>query len=347
MSQLRKDPVSGTWVIIAPERARRPMELDTARTLPANPDACPFCEGHESETTPEIFALREPDSVLDGPGWRLRVVSNMYPALKLEHTVEQQDAPMYKRLNGVGAHEVVIDSPRHVMSITSLSSEAVQDMLATYSRRLESLAKHDTLKYGLVFKNVGLSGGATIAHTHSQILATPMVPGQIAREMKHTGHYHEDTGKCLFCCMITQELETASRMVEENTRFVAFAPFASRFPFETIILPKEHAAHYTSLDAEAISELAVILQSVLARSEIALGVSAYNYLIHTAPFHCNEPAHYHWHMHLIPRANRMGGFEWGTGGYINTVPPEQAARFMRELSDSRLAMHQQNLVNSE
>ncbi len=334
MPELRKDPVSGRWVIIATERARRPRDFKTD-PQPVRAGYCPFCEGCEDSPPPEITAYRESGTAPNSPGWRVRVVPNLFPALQIEGELDKRGEGIYDRMNGIGAHEVIIETPKHALSLSALSNENVEKVLWTYRDRLADLKKDKRFTYGMIFKNVGVAAGASLQHTHSPLIVTPTVPKIVTEEMKGAQDFYGYRGRCIFCDMVEQELSTGTRVVLEGERFVAFAPFASRFPFETWLLPKRHASHFENLQKLGIVELAVDLKTILAQLEKALDYPPYNYIIHTAPFDVGDLAHYHWHIEIIPRLTRIAGFEWGTGFYINPVAPEDAAEYQRtvELTD--------------
>jgi len=325
LPELRRDPVAGRWVIIASERAKRPddfaaEEAPATRNLP-----CAFCAGNESMTPQEIIAVRS------GGAWRSRVVANKFPALMVEGEIGKRGDGMYDLMNGVGAHEVIIESPRHEVSITSLSDGDVRDVLWLYKQRLLDLRNDYRLVYGLVFKNVKDKAGASMEHTHSQLIATPIVPLQVEQEIRRCSEYFDYRGRCLLCDMVMQEMQSGARMVMDTPNFIAFEPFAARFPFETHLMPKRHMSHFEATDDALLPELAKCLRLSIAKIEAALNQPPYNYLIHTSPLNVRSLDHYHWHFEIIPRITRVAGFEWGSGFYINTVPPEQAAAFLREV----------------
>ncbi len=328
MPELRRDPVTARWVIIASERARRPADFGrfegggAGRSLP-----CVFCPGSEALTPPEIIAVRANGQ------WRARVVPNKVPALMVEGELSKRGDGMYDLMNGIGAHEVIIETPRHEVSLTGLADDEVRDVLWLYKQRLLDLKKDSRLVYGLIFKNVGDKAGASLEHTHSQLIVTPIVPLRVETEIRKCREYLEYRDRCLICDMIVQELSSGVRMVLDTPNFIAFEPFAARFPFETHVMPKRHLSHYEATSDALLPELARCLKSTLARIEQAVDHPPYNYLIHTSPLNVGPLEHYHWHFEIIPRITRVAGFEWGSGFYINTVPPEQAAAFLREVRE--------------
>jgi UDPglucose--hexose-1-phosphate uridylyltransferase len=330
MPDLRKDPIVGRWVIVAKSRARRPHDFTSTPQVGAG-TFCPFCAGHEDQTPGEILAYRPHGSAPNTPGWRVRVVPNKFPALEIEGDLRKRGDGIYDMMRGVGAHEVIIESPDHLLSTADLSEATLREVFWVYRDRMLDLKRDPRLVYGMLFKNVGEAAGASLEHTHSQLIVTPIVPISVQEEMTGSLEFYKYRGRCVFCDMIHQELATEKRVVLDLPGFVAFCPFASRFPFETWILPKTHGSHYEGIQKHGIEELARTVKQVISKIELALDRPAYNYIIHTAPFDSQELGHYHWHMEIIPRLTKTAGFEWGTGFYINPVPPEEAAAFLREI----------------
>ena len=332
MSELRKDPVVDRWVIIAPDRAGRPYEFEPLPDRRLD-QACPFCEGNEQETPPEILAYRNQGSRPDRPGWRVRVVPNKFPALGIEDQLTRPDDGFYRVVGGLGSHEVIVESPNHLTSASELSPGQFGEVFAVYRERLIELGKDHRLAYGMIFKNMGASAGASIEHTHSQLIATPIVPISVRDEITGALDFRHSRGRCVYCEMIRRELAAGERIVVDTTEFVAFCPHASRFAFETWILPKNHESHFEKIDRTQIGQLAGVTKRVISKIELALDRRAYNYIMHTAPFDTPELGHYHWHIEVMPSVTRAAGFEWGTGIHINAVAPEYAASVLRAARD--------------
>ena len=324
MSQWRKDPIVGRWVIVAANRAQRPNAFVTSRRWDGN-RPCPFCEGHEDETPGEVFAYRAPPIERDHPGWRVRVVPNKYPALGPDGSAQWRTEGMFQVIDGIGAHEVIVESPRHLVSTSQLSAEQLAEVFAAYRQRLLAWKDDPRLVYGMIFKNVGEAAGASLEHTHSQLIATPIVPITVSEEMAGALAFYRERRRCVYCAMIDRERADAVRIVLETPDFVALSPFAARFPFETWVLPKRHASHYESTPETGLSELAGIVRRLIRKIESELDRPAYNYFVHTAPFDITDAAHYHWHIEVIPSLTKAAGFEWGSGYFVNPVPPEEAA----------------------
>jgi UDPglucose--hexose-1-phosphate uridylyltransferase len=331
MPELRKDPIVGRWVIIADERAKRPHDFKSEAPPPADPATCPFCEGHEENTPPEIMAYRNYGSRPNGPGWRIRVVPNRFPALKIEGSLNNRGDGIYDMMDGIGAHEVIIESPSHHTTMATLRTESIREVLWVYRDRLVDLKRDNRLVHGMLFKNSGAAGGASLEHTHSQLIVTPIVPISVWEEMTGSLEFFNYRGRCIYCDMVQQELSVEKRIVHDSTHFTAFCPFASRFPFETWIVPKHHSSHFENIPKPGVDDLGGVIHQVLNKLEIALDNPSYNYIIHTAPFDMSELPHYHWHIEVIPRLTKVAGFEWGSGFYINPVRPESAASFLREV----------------
>ena len=330
MPELRKDPIVGRWVILAPDRAKRPHAYKRESVQPEG-EFCPFCSGNEETTPSEIIAYREAGSETDESGWRVRVIPNKFPALQIEGELSKSGDGMYDQMNGVGAHEVIIECPHHETSMARLPVENIREVLWVYRDRLVDLKRDPRLVHGLIFKNVGELAGASLDHSHSQLIVTPVVPITVWEEMTGALEFFNYRGRCIYCDMIQQELATDTRIVLDTPNFVVFCPYASRFTFETWIVPKNHSSHYENIPRQGIEEMGVVLKTALSKLAVALDEPAYNYIIHTAPFDSNELKHYHWHLEIFPRLTRVAGFEWGSGFYINPVMPEQAAAFLRDV----------------
>lgn len=327
MSEIRRDPITGRWTIFAVERAQRPADfaIEEREIAIAN---CPFCEGNEKETPPEIFAERAPGSAPNGPGWRLRVVPNKFPALRVEGDLEKEGEGVYDRMAGVGAHEVFIEGAAHASSVTAIPHDIYRSSIHAYRARLLDLKKDRRLAYALIFKNVGVRAGASLAHNHSQLIATPVTPITVQQEMDGARRFFEYRGRCIYCDILRQERQTKSRVVLETRDFMAIVPYAARFPFETWVIPTRHVSHFENSTSAEMDSLCDAMLSVLNRLERALGAPPLNYVIHTSPFIDNAVEHYHWHVEIMPRVTMAAGFEWGTGFYINPVVPEEAAKFL-------------------
>jgi len=338
MSELRRGPITREWVIIAPERGRRP--INDRRGTPTLPDrdplTCPFCPGNEGLTPPEIHRIDGPDRK-----WLVRVIPNRFPAL------QRHDGPgcripegLFDRMNGVGAHEVIVEGPDHDRQIPDLSDKHVRLIVDTCIDRISNLLKNSGHRYVLLFKNHGPEAGASLSHPHSQIIATPIIPRAVRDRLQMAEAYYAKQGRCVFCDILHGETHSGVRVIEETDGYVVLAPYEARFPFELVIYPREHSHDFTTIDDKQRSGLAVALKRTLGRLRALLGDIPYNLVLQTTPnpvSQSGEPSDwptlhtsYHWRIEIIPRLATVAGFEWGTGLYINPAPPEDVALQLRE-----------------
>ncbi|UCC67688.1 MAG: galactose-1-phosphate uridylyltransferase [Armatimonadota bacterium] len=333
MPELRRDPVTGEWVIVAGERAKRPSDFagHSRGHHTDEREECPFCPGNESLTPPEIMAFRQPGSQRNGPGWWIRVVPNKYPALAIEGDLNKTGFGVYDWMNGVGAHEVIVETSEHDKQLPFLDTRQIEDVLWAYRARYLDLKKDPRLKHILIFRNYGRVAGASLSHPHSQLVATPVVPRQVAAELEGAERYHGYRDRCVYCDMLRQETDEGQRLVCENEHFIAFEPYAAKYPFETCLLPKRHCASFAAISAEEQTAFAGMLGEALRRLHICLDDAPYNYNIHTAPCNGDEIDDFHWHLKIFPRLTIAAGFEMGTGIYINVTPPELAADCLRQV----------------
>ena len=343
MPELRKCPITDRWVVISTERGRRPTDFAAPSTGSAVDDAskCPLCEGKEEKTPHEIVAWRRTDSQPDKPGWQVRVIPNKFPALVIEGDVNRSGMGIFDMMSGIGAHEVIVESPNHTMTMAEMPEEAIEKVLWAYKQRITDLEKDKRFRYVLIFKNYGSAAGASLSHGHSQLIATPITPRYVKMELHNSRVYFQEKERCLFCDMIRQELGQGERLIYENEYFVVFAPLASRFPFENWVFPRRHHAGFQDLPDEERAQLARCLKDVLTRLKKTLNDPPFNYVLHTAPNAVPRPGKpdywgtisydYHWHIEIIPRLTKQAGFEWGSGLYINPTSPEEAAKYLREI----------------
>ncbi len=329
MSELRRDPISGRWVIIAVERGKRPSDFASVSQKRKLKGFCPFCPGNEYTAPHEIIAFRPPNTPPNTPGWSLRVVPNKFPALQIHGELNKRGEGIYDKMNGIGAHEVIIETPDHLASLSTMPLKAVEDVLWAYYFRITDLKKDVRFKYVLVFKNEGEAAGASIEHTHSQLIALPVIPQIVKDEIASAKRYFELRDRCIFCDIILQELDNEKRVIYQNEAYIVLAPFAPREPFETWILPKRHESRFEPKE-KSFTLLADVIQKTLKKLDTVLETPPYNYVLHTSPFQDELNEYYHWHIEIIPKLTRTAGFEWGSGFFINPTPPEEAARFMRE-----------------
>ncbi|KAL5196603.1 hypothetical protein ABZP36_000115 [Zizania latifolia] len=334
-SEARRDAVFGRWVIFSPARSRRPTDLKSH--APANPSpgapkpSCPFCLGRESECAPEIFRMPAPP---DASPWRIRVIENLYPALRRDAeppAPEEQAAevlPGERAVVGFGFHDVVIETPRHDVRLWDLDADGVADVLLAYARRVRQLMEHPAVKYVQVFKNHGASAGASMAHSHSQMLGTPFVPPSVITRLNCMKEVFKSLGKCSLC-----EFQSNDILVSETQNFSAVVPFAASNPFEIWIIPLRHHPFFHEIDKDMALDLGSLLRTMLQKLSKQLNDPPFNFMIHSSPFEVSSsPLPYtHWFLQIVPQLSVTGGFEIGSGCYINPVFPEDAAKILREL----------------
>lgn len=338
MPEIRKDPVVGRWVVFSPDRLRRPMNHRFPETTSITPESDPFVEGHESYTPAEVYAARPNDSAPNTPGWDVRVVPNRFPALKIEGELNKEAVGFYDRMNGVGAHEVVIETPRSGEEMEDLELSHIVQILKAYRSRMTDLSKDGRFKYVLVFKNVGPQAGASLRHAHSQIIALPVIPIVVKEKLASAQRYFEVKDRCIFEDILRNEVKSGDRLVYENAGFAAYCPFASRFPFELCVMPRKQSPDFSGCVDHDLVLLADALKRVLSAYKVGLGQPNYNLIIHTAPLRRPRTGYwgsiqfdYRWHIEILPRLSGIAGFEFGTGFYINPVLPEEAAEFLRSV----------------
>ena len=329
MPELRKDPVTGRWVIISTDRQKRPNDFRVERSATVGREHCPFCPGHEGLTPPEVLSYRLNGGVPNAPGWDLRVVPNKFPALQVEGLLDREGEGLFDRMNGIGAHEVIIETPDHDRSLALMSEPELERVLWAFRERMLDLRQDHRLRYILVFKNHGAAAGATLDHPHSQLIALPIVPDFVREEIEGARRHYEIKERCVFCDIVHQELRDGRRVIQENADIIALAPYAPRFAFETWLLPRRHGARYEQAARHEYESLARMLKAVLQRLDRALESPPFNLIVHTSPFSQEVTDLYHWHIEIMPKLTRVAGFEWGTGFYINPTSPEEAAKVLR------------------
>lgn len=340
MPELRKDPIIGRWVIIATERAKRPGDFKIARENWMEADECPFCEGREGQTPPEILALRKPDTKPNGPGWDARIIPSISNFLDPKGALDRHGKGLYDIINGVGNHEVLIMTPKHTENIYDVEVSSIVKTAELLIQRVRQIREDKRLKYVLIFGNHGKeAGGSNLGHLHLQLIATPVTPKRVKEELRGAKRYYDYKDRCVFCDMIKQELKEDQRVICNMDGFVAITPFCSRFPFETWIMPIEHSCDLDRGVNADIKGLGKIFKHVFMRMSRLLGNFPFNAILHIAPFRQRQQKgywgtieqDYHWHIEIMPRLTQVAGFEWGSGFYINCVPPEEACKALKEV----------------
>ncbi len=332
MPELRRDPVVGRWVIIAAERAKRPQDfppIENTHVTDEGRKTCPFCPEKESRTPPEIMAYRPGGGPPNSPGWTVRVVPNKYPALMIEGDLNRQGDGVYDRMSGIGAHEVIVETPDHEATLASMKPPEIENLIRATVDRITDLELDARFKYIQLFKNVGEAAGASLEHPHCQLIATPVVPKRVMEELEGAMAYYKYKERCVFCDILHQESRTPVRVVFADDLFVSFVPYAPRFPFEVYIMPRRHASSFKNILPEEVTDFAVHLNLVIAKINNLLQTPPYNFMLHTAPTTQDGLEHYHWHLEIIPKLSKVAGFEWGTGLYINPTIPEDTAEHLR------------------
>ncbi|MDD5595128.1 MAG: galactose-1-phosphate uridylyltransferase [Candidatus Omnitrophica bacterium] len=333
MSELRRDPIVGRWVIVDTDHPNKPEDFEYEQYIPKG-GVCPFCYGNEAMTPPEIDCFRDPSTTANTPGWQVRVVPNKFPALQIEGELDRRGIGIYDMSNGVGAHEVLIETPYHHKDISDLSNPEVENILQMWCRRAIDLTKDKRFKYIMLFRNYGKAAGASLEHPHTQMVALPMVPKNVAEEIKGAENYFDYRERCIFCDIIRQETQEKERIIFENKNFIAFCPFVSRFPFEIWIIPKKHAGYFCHMPAEEIPALATILIETITRVKKVFVNLSYNFILHSSPVNGESgPEYYHWHIEFMPKLMRTAGFEWGSGFYLDPTSPELAVKYLKNVKE--------------
>jgi UDPglucose--hexose-1-phosphate uridylyltransferase len=334
MPELRQNPATKEWVIIATERAKRPEELGAGITQvsPEEERHCPFCPGHEHLTPKEILSYRAFGTEANTPGWWIRIIPNKFAALQPKGgTKRDKVEDFFLHMDGVGEHEVLIESPEHEKTLATMDQKQAQEIFFAYRERYKTLSKDPRFEMIIIFKNHGLNAGTSLKHTHSQIIATPVTPMHIRHRIEEAMRHFDDSGSCIYCEMIEKEKKLEQRIVMESENYVVFEPYAAKSPFETWVLPKKHNSTYDSIGPEGTKELAYVMRQTMIKLYRALNNPDFNYMIFSSPCHERDLEYYHWNIQIVPRVAAVAGFELGSGIYINTMPPEVAAKYLREV----------------
>ncbi|MBI3014445.1 MAG: galactose-1-phosphate uridylyltransferase [Candidatus Tectomicrobia bacterium] len=327
MPEIRLNPITGDWVIIATERARRPEEFvkkEEKKTLPAYSPECPFCPGNEEKTPGETFRIH------DGTSWQVRVVPNKFAALSRDGEPDHKAVGLRKSLNGVGVHEVIVETPQHHMTTALLPPDQVRRILQASLDRYRTIYQDPRVQQVILFKNHGEGAGTSLEHPHSQIVGTPVISSEIRLRFDRALRYMDEMGECLFCRVLTDELEEETRIVAQNSGYVAFVPYAALSPFHLWIFPRRHRSFFGGLEDLELEPLAELLRLTLAKLYYGLNNPDYNYVVRSVPAVDPKREYFHWYMSIVPRLSKAAGFELGSGMFINTALPEQSARLLRE-----------------
>jgi UDPglucose--hexose-1-phosphate uridylyltransferase len=331
MPELRQNIASKEWVVIATERATRPEELaqpprPTTEDRPKWEEGCPFCPGNE-ELDLEVMRIPERDP------WQLRVVRNKYPALQLEGERMRIFEGVHRQISGVGYHEVLVESPLHNTCPALESAIEVSLMLEAFKIRGREIAQDQRIEQIIYFKNHGDRAGTSLVHPHTQLIGLPIVPYSIRARAEEARRYFDDTGRCVLCHMLSEELKDGQRVVAMSKFFAAFIPYVALSPFHIWILPRRHESNYLNATAHELADLGGLMRTVLRKLYVGLRDPDHNYVIRSAPLHDLGPEYLHWYVTIVPRVTRSAGFELGSGMFINVALPETSAAFLREVDD--------------
>ncbi len=321
--EFRKDPVTGRWVIIAANRDQRPNQFQQQISVPVT-TPCPFCA--DQMATPPIVARY---GASRSRQWQVCVVPNLYPIVEDEAAFTISGTGLYETAYPNGVHEIIIESPTHETSMSQLTREQITFMLTAYRDRMQVMRDRGSIAVALPWKNCGPNAGASLEHSHSQLAGLPFVPPTIAEELAGASKFLQQSGECVFCSLVRQEIDADERIVAVDRDFVAWCPFASRFGFEIWIAPREHRSRFETTADWMLDKLGIFFQRIMRTLESHSQITAFNYLLHSTPFDIERDDHYHWHIEIIPRIAKAAGFEWGTGIHINAIAPEAAAIQLR------------------
>lgn len=332
MSELRYNQISREWVIIATERAKRPRDFSKVKKenkiIPEYKEDCPFCPGNEDKTPEETFRLG------DTKAWKVRVTFNKFAALSPNEKKARKASEICRpiSISGFGIHEVIIEHPKHNMVIPLMSEEDVLNIIRTYKSRYLSIKVIEGIEEIVIFKNHGPQAGTSLEHSHSQLIATPVVSTQVRDRIAGAANYFDETGQCIFCATLREETRDKTRVILETNDFVSFLPYAAMSPFHIWIFPKRHAASFSDIREEEMRDLACNLKSTLARLYYGLDNPDLNFTIRSIPVNENGLKYFHWYISVIPRVTQPAGFELGTGMFINVGKPEESAEFLRNVN---------------
>jgi len=330
LPEMRQDPVTGSWVIIATERSKRPHDF----ILPVEQKkggSCVFCYGNEDKTPPEVLAWRPGGGKPHTPGWTVRAFPNKFPAVTPEGDPNPRKTGINRRMEAVGTHEVIVDCPDHLETLGRVTDEQAGLAMLAIAERYKVLSRDPRCKYIQVFKNYGLTAGASLEHSHWQIITLPVVPEVFIKEFAGVRRYFESNGTCIYCRIISDEIAVNQRIVETTDEFVVLTPYASRFPYEMWILPRRHQHDFGNIAGNDAKSLGSIIRRTVRRLERAFNYPPFNIVLHTGPPGKGYET-FHWHLEILPRLSVAAGFEWGTGIFINSTSPELAAAALRPMN---------------
>ncbi|MDP3791410.1 MAG: galactose-1-phosphate uridylyltransferase [Candidatus Omnitrophota bacterium] len=329
VSELRYNIINREWVVIATERAKRPLDFKKPqkeiKSIPEHRQDCPFCPGSEGDLSDETFRIEGKDM------WKVRSIYNKFPALSPKEKLVRKNDGIYHSISGYGVAEVIIESPKHNLCIVTMPDVQVEDVIKTYKSRYLALQNREGIEAIVIFRNHGPGAGTSLEHPHSQLIATPIVPPQIRNRMESAVSFFDTIGKCMFCDTLEQELAAKKRVVAENESFVSFIPYAGAAPFVTWIFPKRHMSSFGNINDIEIRDMASILKLTLAKLYYGLNNPDFNYTIRSIPVKEDGKDYFHWYLTIVPRISQPAGFEVGSGIFINSSVPEESAEFLRQV----------------
>jgi UDPglucose--hexose-1-phosphate uridylyltransferase len=335
MPEYRQNMLTNEWVIIASERAKRPQDFEIKEAgkppLPEFSQQCPFCPGNEAQTPAATQTIERNGK------WAVRAVPNKFAALQRDIPFQPKRFGRFLRATGYGIAEVIIETPLHNSTLATMDQQSVEDIIKVYKSRYLSVAREKQICFINIFRNHGVRAGTSLEHPHSQLIATPVIPPHVRNPIEQAVRYYDTHGQCIYCVMLQEEVLRQERLIAQNDFYIAYAPYASRTPFEVRIMPKKHQPSFADIEGEELFDLARILRSILARLYKGLNNPDYNFIIRSAPVGDENAKYFHWYMLIIPKLTTPAGFEIGTGIYINVTFPEECAEFLRSVDISPLA----------
>jgi len=328
MPELRLNMITREWVIVAKEKMKKPesfIKPEGKKKHPEYVDICPFCPGNEEKAPGEVYRIH------DEKGWKIRVILNKFSILSKDGERRRINTEMKKRVNGVGRHEVIVETPLHNQVMATMPVEQLKEVIQTYKERMIELYKDPRVEYVIIFKNSGHDSGTPIEHPLSQIVGMPITPLEIRSRIENQMKFFDDNGECLICKTIGDELNDGLRIVHNTDHFLSFVPYAALSPFHLWIFPKRHSGSFSDIRSEEIWDLAVNLKVTMSKIYYGLENPDFNFVIRSGRLGTCDAEYLHWYVSVLPRVSTLTGFELGTGIFINPLAPEASAEFLRQV----------------
>jgi UDPglucose--hexose-1-phosphate uridylyltransferase len=336
LNELRKDPLLGRWVAVL-NKSMSPSEY-LLTPQEQTETGCMFCYGRENEAPNEIMSVKASGADAAGRKWATRVISDRTPIFQVEGDLGRRGDGMYDKMNSIGASEIIIESPDHNTAPEDIGLDQMTKVIMTYRDRMADLEKDPRLRYTLIYKNSGADAGAVYSHPIAHLVSTPVIPKRVKEELDNAKQYFAYKERCIFCDIMREEMRVGSRVILETRNFLAFCPYASKFPFEIWIIPKRHNCAFQDIRPDEMEDAALILSATLKKLRTLFKGVSFNYFIHSAPNRVPRKDHwhtlgedFHWHLEIMPRFLKTSGFEWGSGFYILPTSPEDASKYLREV----------------